>query len=239
MDFGSYGLIAWFDSLIDSVVKHKTKVMIGLLSLAVLVSSFFVYRYYHHKIQIEAHQDFMEALSAFDVPIQGYRDRVTPVSLYFNSEEDKWRKVLELFEHGSKRHSRSGLGAMFKLFYAEALLQVNRYPEALVIMKETVETVKSEELREVYRVKLSLMQLDNSRVDEINEGLERLKAMAFNQQNIAQSQALYHLGYYFWINKKFDEAKSYWQQFLVKFGDQAGFAEQIKLVKSRLELTAV
>lgn len=238
MDSGFNPLITAFDWCVDTIIKHKYKVLGGLGIGALLVGSFFAYRFYQRKMQIEAHQDFMEALSAFDVPVQGFRDRVTPVNLFFNSEEEKWKKVLNFFEKGSEKHKRSGLGAMFRLFHAEALLTVNRYADALKIVKETVETIQSEELREAYRIKLSLMQLDSTKPEDITQGLERLKGIAFNQQSVAQSLALYHLGLYYWINKRFDEAKSYWQQFLVKYGDQAGFAELIKVVKSKLELIA-
>ena len=108
MEMGSNPLVSWLDWLIDCVMRNKTKIFLGFVAVVITVVSFFVYRFYQQKVQTEAHQDFMEALSAFDVPVQGFRDRATPVSLFFNSEEEKWKKVISFFEKGYQRHKHSG-----------------------------------------------------------------------------------------------------------------------------------
>jgi len=97
----------------------------------------------------------------------------------------------------------------------------------------------SEEIKDYYKVKLSLLQLDSQNQSEQSQGLERLKALSFDTKSVAHDQALFHLGHYFWIKNKFSEAKNYWQQFIVKYGNDMTYDSLIRVVQEKLDLIAL
>ena len=49
-------------------------------------------------------------------------------------------------------------------------------------------------------------------------------------------EALASLGNYYWVNKKFSEAKSCWSDFLVKFGSRPGFENLSETIKEKFDL---
>ena len=108
-----------------------------------------------------------------------------------------------------------------------------------MLLKKSIASMKSGPLKEYYRLKLALLALDSPSEKVNQEGLQALQQMSFDQNHIANDQALYHLGMYFWANKNFNEAKNYWQQFLVKYGAEKALESQLAQVRARLDLIAV
>ncbi|MBY0353396.1 hypothetical protein K2W90_03465 [Candidatus Babeliales bacterium] len=228
------------DRLINNLVAHKKLVITALLATSLGAASFFGYRMYDQRVQVAAHRDFVEALNVYQAPVKGQAAQKNVTSdLQFDSEQEKWEKTEQAFRQGYANNSRAGIAAAFLALQSAALSNLGRKDEALTVLREALAHMKNAELKSYYDVKLALMQLDSEKEEERNAGLERLKAMSFEQQNVAHDQALYHLGEYFWVNKKFDEAKNYWQQFVVKYGSEIELAQQVALVKAKLDLIAV
>jgi hypothetical protein len=92
----------------------------------------------------------------------------------------------------------------------------------------------SDEVKDYYKVKLSLIKIDNN--DQ--QGLESLQQLADNEKSVANDLALYHIGNYYWNQKKFADAKNYWQRLLIKTGGtKVGQASPfIQEVKEKLNL---
>ena len=76
-------------------------------------------------------------------------------------------------------------------------------------------------------------------IDESSEySLKKLKAIAQDAEHFANEAGLYYLGYHFWGQKDYANARNYWQQLMVKYGmkeskERSGFAE---LAKPKLKL---
>ncbi len=238
MDSLQNPLTEWFERLGDQVVKYKNVVIVVLVAAIAGGAGFVGYRYYRSNVQVAAHKDFMQALRYFDAPVKKEAD-VSADQLYFASAEEKWQKVAQVFKDGYNNNKSSDLAPMFQSFWAEALIKQGKLSEAIDELKGALNTMVSDDLKQLYSVKLSLMQLDSKNEQESNEGLERLKQIAYNTQNASHGLALYHLGMHAWTNKKFGEAKSYWQQFVVKFSDERALNDKVNVVKSKLDLIAV
>lgn len=239
MDAMNNPVLQGLDRLISTLVAHKKLVMAGLLATGLGAASFFGYRMYDQRIQVAAHRDFVEAFNVYEASVKGNTQKQKTSDLQFDSEKEKWEATEKAFREGYAKNSRAGIAAAFLALQAEALSNLDRKDEARVVLRDALDHMTNAELKSYYEVKLALMQLDSSTEDERNRGLEKLKAITFDQQNVAHDQALYHLGQYYWLNKKFDEAKNYWQQFVVKYGSEVELASQISTVKAKLDLIAV
>ncbi len=218
--------------IVDTCIEHRNKFFIAAVALAISCVAFFGYRYYQHRVQIAAHQEFMTAMKQFDKPVKaGAKSQDS-----FASDEEKWRSVEETFRNGYKNHKSSTLAPMFLAFQATSLVAMNRLNDAISVMKSAVHAMTSPMLKSYYEITLSLMQLDSSNKSDQEDGVKRLQLIALDKKHIAQSQALYHLGLFAWTHKNFNEAKNYWQQFMPMFGGLAGFEHQTAVIKEKLDL---
>lgn len=227
-------------NVLDTITKHKVKVIAGVVSIAVFAGAFFGYKYYRNSIQTSAYKDFMGSLKYYDAPVK--KGEVTSIekdSIVFGTEEEKWNKVADVFKRGYEKNRRSTFAPMFKAFVSEALLNNGKREEAIKELQTALGEMKEQKVKQAYSLKLSLMKLDGTDKKVQDEGLNTLKEMAYDNQNPLHGLALYHLGLHSWVNSDFHQAKSYWQQFIVKFGNQRTLDKEVNLVKSKLDLIAV
>ena len=224
----------------NALVARKKEMALGLLFVAVMIAAFFGYRYHRRRTQIAAHHDFVHALKHYDAPVKktAQYDPAKEI-VEFNNDQEKWQRVAELFAQGYDKNSGAGLAPMFLAFQSEALINLKKLDEAINVLKKSVISMSNKDVASYYEIKLALMQLDSTNKSARDEGLERLKGLTREQGTIAYDQALFNLGNYYWINKQFDEAKSYWQQFIVKFGNDRSLAPLVETVRSRLDLMAI
>lgn len=222
-------------NMLEVINEHRTKVLVVIASLVIGVAGFFGYRFYRNGVQTAAHQSFMEAMKHYERPVKV--DAKTKDG--FESEQAKWEAVETAFRLGYEKNKSSTLAPMFLAFQATALVNLNKQQEAIVAMKNAVKGMNSLPLRSYYEITLSLMQLDTTDKAAQEEGLVRLRTIAYDATHLAQAQALYHLGLLAWTEKKFDDVKNYWQQFMVKFGELPGYEYQTAAVKEKLDLLVV
>ena len=196
------------------------------------------YIYHRNNIQVAAHRNFIKVLKAFNAPIAQTPSKV-PDRITFVSENEKWESVNKQFSEAYENNKSSSIASMFRVFQGEALINLNKLDQAIDCFFEAIKIMPNGYLKEHYRMKLVLMQLDSKNKSQNIEGLKTLEQLALNHKSVVHDKALYYLGLYFWITKKFDAAKNYWQQFLVKYGDEKHLEEEIKLAKSKLDLVTI
>ena len=237
MDLLNSPLVEWFEKVIDSIAAYRSYIVVGALATSIAAVSYIGYGYYRKSIQQVAHHDLVAALRYFDAPVVAEAKQQN--KLQFATESEKWKEVALQFNEGYKRNASSTLAPLFLAFHSEALINLGEFEEAIRSLTEAVTTMSDIRLQEYYHLKLALLKLDNKNDAYHKEGFDILQKIAFNQQHIAHDQALYHIGLYLWVNKKFDEAKNYWQQFMVKYGNEQALDPLIHDVRSKLELIAV
>lgn len=230
-----------FDKLVDTIKNNGKMVMIGACTATILVAGLFGYRWHRQRAEGFAYHTFTAALKKFEAPV-GTKSRSGMQStdeITFKTDKEKWTAVEAAFKNGYAEHSASGLAPMFLAFEAEALCELGKHEEALALLKKALNDMKSQEIKDCYRIKYALMQLDSGKENDVKEGLELLNKISFETGSAACSQALYQLGYYHWTRNEFEKSKNYWQQYLVKYSGVPDFEQYVRFIQSKLDLIAV
>ncbi|MFH0898076.1 MAG: tetratricopeptide repeat protein [bacterium] len=226
-------------SLVDNITNHKEKIIMGIVGVVLFVGALWGYHYYKNTVQISAHNDFINSLKYYDAPVKTSIKDVEAQEIVFDTQQEKWDKVAQVFKQGYDNNRSSTLAPMFRVFYAQALLNNGKTQEALKELQEAVATISVPQLKQAYELQVALIRLDSNDLKDQDRGIEDLKKIAFDQHHTVQGLALYHLGLYDWVNKNFEQAKGYWQQFIVKFGEEKTLDKEVKIVRSKLDLVSV
>lgn len=243
MDFTANPIVIWLENALTFVKKNQKNVIIGLVGFFVLVAGITGYWLYQNHMREQAHKAFLQARTYFDgvvgqPPANAAHDVRTK---YFVSDVEKWQKTEQVFRDGYATYQGTELAPMFLVYQSEALLNLGRLDEAIKILENALKKIKSAPVKDYYQVKLALMMMDSNNAVVQQEGLAGLKMVADNAQSIAHELALYHLGFYYWAEKKFSEAKTYWQMLLIKYGtrDTKHPSPFVEIVKEKLGLLSV
>ncbi len=240
MDASSNPIVMWMENTLDFIVKNKKQVLIGVAGIAILVTATVGYVFYKRHVREQAHKDLLQALRYYDgvVGKMSYADAAT---VSFASEAEKWQKTEQLFKEGYEAYKGTDLGSMFLAYQSESLLHLGKFDEALKVLSSAVVQMNDAAVKDFYRVKLALMLLDSGKEIDKQQGLGLLKKIADDTQSVANEAALYQLGSYYWYEKKFEEAKNYWQMLLVKYGtrDIKQPSQYVDIVKDKMALLSV
>ncbi len=237
MEFSFNKISLWAEQLVDTVATHRKQALLGLAGLVVGALMLVGYHFYSNWAQAAAHKDFVVALRYFDAPVTT-QNVVTDDVVEFATDEDKWKKVEEVFKAGYQKHRGSGLASMFCAYQAEALTRLGNIDGAIEVLQNAIKIMPSNEMREFYKLKLALVKCDSADARVQQDGFADLKKLAEDQKSLANEAGLYYIGAYFWNQRDYAQAKNYWQQYMVKYGlkdakFQSGFSE---VVKSKLKL---
>jgi tetratricopeptide (TPR) repeat protein len=235
MDFSRNPLLVWLNDAINEGWKYKKQILIGAVIIFGTGLLSVGYLFYKSNARTAAYKDFVAALKYYDgLTIASKNKYNDPNSKYFLSEQEKWQQTEQIFSQGYQKHKGTELGSMFLAFRSEALSHLGKSSEAIATLSDAINQMPSDEVKDYYKVKLSLIKIDNN--DQ--QGLESLQQLADNEKSVANDLALYHIGNYYWNQKKFADAKNYWQRLLIKTGGtKVGQASPfIQEVKEKLNL---
>lgn len=242
MDFSSHNVRGWLDGLLDKVVVYKKQVVVGAVVVVGIGVGGISFAWYQHYVRAQAHKAFVFALRYYDGVVSADARKVPDQDVVrFSSEHEKWEKTENAFKEGYQRYKSTELAPMFLAFQSEALANLGKHDEAIQVLADAQVVMRNDEIRDFYQVKLALMKMDSKNDHTRQQGLVELKKHADNARSFAHELALYHLGGYLWQEKKFADAKNYWQQLLVKYGTRdvknpSVFAD---VVKEKLALVSV
>lgn len=224
------------DGLISYTKKNRIQVVGGVAAVLLLIVGSIGYLYYDSWAQASAHKAFLDAMRYYEAPVSGGKTVVTDYGIQFATEEEKWKKVEDVFKQAYNQHRGAGIATMCKVHQADALAKLCKNEQAIEVLSSAIKKSPSIEIKDFYTLKLALLKLDNSKLQQ--EGLAELKKIAENANNYANEAGLYYAGYYFWSLKDYVQAKNYWQDLMVKYGlkdakEQSGYPE---LVRNKLKL---
>lgn len=216
-------LLKWIDDVFKKAKMYQQVLIVAGIGAIVLGSAGFGYIYYKSKVRAAAYKDFMTAIQSYDGVVKNKKvSSDYPSIKQFESETDKWTQTEQIFRQGYQNYKNTELAPAFLAFQAEALLNLGKVDEAISVLKEVVSQVKSEEIKDSYKIKIALINLDKKDEKSQSEALNELISIASNDNSVANEVALYQLGSYFWNQKKYNEAKDYWQRLLVKTTSKSG-----------------
>lgn len=235
MNFSRNPLWVWLNDTLNTCLAYKKQILAAIALFLTIGFGSVGYLFYKGRMQAVAYKDFIEALKYYDGLTSASKNKYNdPNSKYFLTEQDKWQQTEQIFNQGYQKHKGTDLGGMFLAFRAEALLNLGKTAEAMATLNDAVDQMPSNEIKDYYKIKLALMKIDNN--DKL--GLQILQQFADDDKSVANDLALYHLGSYYWEQKKFNDAKNYWQRLLIKTGGvKSGQASPfVQEVKEKLSL---
>jgi len=240
VEFSYNALVQWLDKTVQALVGHRKQLVLGVITLLAAALLIVGYQWYDQRAQVKAHQAFLDAQRIYEAQVSpGHPTIITPTSAQFGSEEEKWKKVEEVFKETYSKHKGTGIAPVFLTYQADAQAHLGKTDDAIVTLEIAVKAMSSLEIKDFYRLKLALMKMDSNKEAVKQEGFAELKKIAEASTNYANEAGLFYIGNYFWTQKDYSQAKNYWQQLMVKYGlkeqqkDQSGFAE---LARSKLKL---
>jgi len=216
------------------VLQNRKNIFISLAGIAGVALMATGYTWYRHSTQEAAQKAFFEALRFYNGAVtKRPKALISPEAIEFTSEEEKWARVVQHYEQAYQRHKGAGIGPMFKVYQADALINLGQHDEAIKALEDVVNNVASVELREFLQLKLALMKIDSTKPTLQADGLKVLTTIASDTASYCHESGLYYLGYYYFAKGDTAQAKNYWQQLMVKYGmkddtHQSGLAEQVR-----------
>lgn len=241
MEFFKNPLMHQLEKLYEYVKNNKKQV--SIIAVILLIASGLIPWYFIHKsiVEVRAHRDLVRAMEYFQASVVG--PSATSISFdtkEFKTKEEKWTKVEDLFRQGFENNKSSGLASIFLAFRAQALWEQGKQEEAVEVLKNAIDTMPSQELKDSYKIKLALQEIDCENKSLQDDGLSLLKELAINEKSVCHDRALYNLGNYFWHKKQFDEARNYWNQLIIKYGKSAKKPSAfVAKAKEKLKLISV
>lgn len=225
------------------VLRYKIPIVVIVLVAGFALGGFFGYRFYRRGIESRAQMEFTTVMKYFDAPVQTPDFKSDRLSIedveIFSSEEEKWTRVAESFRKGYENNTSSGIAPMFLAFQSEALINLGKFEEAIEVLKNAVDILKDDTIKDSYNVKLALMWLDSKDENVQKEGLKLLQSISSKSESPVRDLALYHLGEYYWVKKNFTEAKNYWSTLVSEYGEKVRVpSEWAKLALEKLKLIA-
>lgn len=232
------------NDLFKSIQEYLKQIIASVVIVVIIVGCTFGYFHYRKSYEQGAHTALVEAMKYFNAKVKSESESSSEEIDFFDKKEfsshdEKWEKVAAVFKEGYESYKSSGIASMFLAYQSEALNKQSKIDEAIVVLNKALREIKSEEVKQYYKVKLALMTIDKGKdsPELVEQGIGILKSIATQDDNVANDLALYRLGEYYWYEKNFEETKNYWNQLLLKYGEKSERPSPfVSKMKSRLEL---
>jgi tetratricopeptide (TPR) repeat protein len=211
----------FFHNAVDTIVENKRQVALALLAALGISAGYMVYRGYRHRCELSAQRALADALKYFDGDVKGKQQREEQdlEARIFDSAQQKWQESAQAFRNAYEHNSSTSIASMFLAYESECYLRLGDLKKAIEILRNALPLITVSQLHQEYSLKLALMLLDASDVEE-QEGLKMLEAAAQAKGSLVQDAALYRLGEYYWCKNQFNDAKKYWNQLVTEFADR-------------------
>ncbi len=188
------------------IYANDKNVMRVVALVAFLVVLFFARKLWMINREQSAQYDFSALMTEFET-----------VS---HEKDPQWSSLLEKFETQYKKHSSSSLLPYYLGYKVQILLAQDKKEEALVALDKMITDLSGSPLIALYEMERALIQLDvdDAKLNEI--GLDTLKTLAQDKDNMHRDGAQYYLGRYYWANNQVADARAIWQQLVDEQRDE-------------------
>jgi predicted negative regulator of RcsB-dependent stress response len=226
MIMASHNTNSVLKNISDVMYANNKNVMRVFALVALLVVIFFVHKFWVINREQSAQYDFAALMTEFETVS---RDK-----------DPQWSALLEKFETQYKNHSNSSLLPYYLGYKVQILLAQDKKDEALLTLDTMIKDMPGSPIIALYEMERALIQLDvvDAKLNEV--GLETLKALAQNKDNIYRDSAQYYLGRYCWAHNQIADARAIWQQLVDEQRDEKmSPSPWVQEVQQQLALTIV
>lgn len=198
MDLQRINSLYTFDGFFIFFEKYRTYFLIGIVAVLSIVGLGAYWYFYSMNYEKSSQQLFSEILQEYNRAAES---------------SELWSEVEMSAKTGYNQYRRSSLAPFFLAFQVDALLGQQKHEEALAVMNLLMGKLSSSSLvYSVFKLKEARMKLDSKESQHQKEGVETLEALARDQKNMYQDQALYYLGMYYESHDQHDKASEIWRQ---------------------------
>lgn len=190
----------------DFIFTNGKNINKVLAFLVLLIVFFFAHRLWVANREQSAQYDFSALMTEYET---------------MSREKDpQWSELLEKFETNYKKHSNSSLLPYYLGYKVQILLAQDKRDEALTTLNRMIADMPGSPMIALYEMERALIQLDSTD-DAMNSiGLDALKMLAQNKDNMFRDSAQYYLGRYYWAQNQIDDARAVWQQLVNEQRDE-------------------
>ncbi len=190
----------------DFIFTNGKNINKVLAFLVLLIVFFFAHRLWVANREQSAQYDFSALMAEYE---------------NMSREKDpQWSALLEKFETNYKKHSHSSLLPYYLGYKVQILLAQDKRDEALAVLDRMIADMPGSPMIALYEMERALIQLDSTD-DAMNSiGLDALKMLAQNKDNMFRDSAQYYLGRYYWAQNQIDDARAVWQQLVNEQRDE-------------------
>lgn len=178
--------------------RYITYVLVGL---AILAGGYTIYKKYNASLQMGAQKSFFNDISMLNKAKDSSGDK---------SDLDITLEDADVaFKNSAAQNSGSGIAPFFVAYESVVQSELGNEAMAKDVWQKAVESLGASDtsrMSDLYKLKLALMDIDQG----IENGVERLKALAEDNQNKFQDLANYYLAEYYFSNYDFDLAKNHY-----------------------------
>ena len=199
-------LQSFADMLTHGVKKYKrftlTKAHIIAMSISwVIVLSFFAIVYGIFGACVSCRE--RAALKGFSEVIRLYDQ-----AKHNPDQATNWNSIAKMFEDQYQENKNAYIAPYFLLFKADALIQAGDTQNACVVMEQTTKEAQSQPLLPLIALKQYLLELDSLDQERQEQAIEKMRELGADISNIYADAALYHLGRYFLVKNRIDDARA-------------------------------
>jgi len=109
-----------------------------------------------------------------------------------------------------KKHSNSYIAPYFSVVKAEVFIIEENLPGALEALDDALVFQTDSVTKSIITTKRALLLLDM----DPEQGIEKLKELASNKDNVVSDIAQFYLGRYYWVQNDIDAATKVWRDFV-------------------------
>lgn len=195
-----------FTSVSDFIHTNSKSVSMFFSFLALLTVMFLAHKVWIVKKERSAQYAFSALMTEYEATS---RDK-----------NPQWSQLLEKFNRTYQEHSGSSLLPYYLGYKVQILLEQDKSEEALATLDTMINSMFGSPMIALYEMERALIQLDSTDTAIQGIGLESLKKLAHDTDNIFRDSAQYYLGRYYWANNQIDEAREVWQLLVDEQRDQ-------------------
>jgi predicted negative regulator of RcsB-dependent stress response len=208
------------------IYSNDKNVIRAIAFVALLVGMFFAHKLWVNNREQSAQYDFAALMTEFEMTSR--------------EKDPQWSALLEKFETQYKKHSNSSLLPYYLGYKVQILLAEDKRDEALATLDTMISDLVGSPLIALYEMERALLQLDIADAQLNDAGLETLKTLAQDKDNLYRDSAQYYLGRYYWANNQVADARAIWQQLVDEQRDEKmAPSPWVNQVQEQLALTIV
>jgi predicted negative regulator of RcsB-dependent stress response len=215
-----------FKNISDTIYANNKNVVRVFAFVALLVVLFFAHKLWVINREQSAQYDFAALMTEFET--------------ISRDKDPQWSALLEKFETQYQKHANSSFLPYYLGYKVQILLAQDKKDEALLTLDKMITDMPGSPIIALYEMERALVQLDvvDAKLNEV--GLETLKTLAHDKDNMYRDSAQYYLGRYYWAHNQTADARTIWQQLVDEQRDEKmAPSPWVQEVQAQLALTIV